>query len=122
MSDDIKIVISQKGTIPVYTSTKVGGDSIVQHDETLSGAGTLTDPLKISQEILDLIGHGTSGYIFDFDASGTVWVIYHNLNKRPSVVVVDSTMTVVETTVEYIDNNAVQITLNSPFKGQAYLN
>lgn len=122
MSDDIKIVISQKGTIPVYTSTKVGGDSIVQHDNTLAGSGTLTDPLKISQEILDLIGHGAGGYVFDFDASSTVWVIYHNLNKKPSVVVVDSTMTVVETTVEYINNNAVQITLNAPFKGQAYLN
>lgn len=118
MSDDIKIVISQKGTIPVYTSTKVGGDSIVQHDETMTGTGTLTDPLGLSQEIIDKI----KTFVFDFDASQTVWEITHNLNKRPSVTVVDSGGNTLTPAVEYLDDNTVRILFNAPFKGQAYLN
>ena len=94
----------------------------VKHDETLKGNGTSGNLLGISDEVMAKIEHGSSTFIFDFDASSTFWVIYHNLNKRPTVTVVDSTNAVVESTVEYLGNNAVQITLNSPFKGQAYLN
>ena len=122
MSDDIKIVISQKGTIPVYTSTKVGGDLIVQHDETMTGAGTLTAPLGLSQQIIDKINQSDTTFVFDFDASQTVWEINHNLNKRPSVTVVDSGGNTLTPTVEYLDDNTVRISFNAPFKGQAYLN
>ena len=94
----------------------------VYHDDTLKGDGRPENLLGLSESIIQRIDRGGDTFIFDFDASSTFWVIYHNLNKRPSVVVVDSTNAVVESTVEYLGNNAVQITLNSPFKGQAYLN
>lgn len=94
----------------------------VYHDETLKGDGRPDNLLGLSEEIINRIDRGGNTFIFDFDATSTFWVIYHNLNKKPSVVVVDSTNAVVESTVEYLGNNAVQITLNAPFKGQAYLN
>lgn len=94
----------------------------VYHDTTLKGDGRPDNLLGLSETILQRIDRGGDTFVFDFDASSTFWVIYHNLNKRPTVTVVDSTNAVVESTVEYLGNNAVQITLNSPFKGQAYLN
>ena len=49
--EDVKIIIKQKGTIPVYTKTKVGTGEIY-HDESLEGKGTVADPLKVSEEII----------------------------------------------------------------------
>lgn len=94
----------------------------VYHDDTLKGDGRPYNLLGLSEEIINRIDRGGNTFIFDFDATSTFWVIYHNLNKRPTVIVVDSTNTVVESKVEYLGNNAVSITLNSPFRGQAYLN
>lgn len=50
------------------------------------------------------------------------WTISHNLNKRPSVTVVDSAGTVVVGDVQYIDDNTVTITFIGAFSGAAYLN
>lgn len=52
--DEVKIIIKQKGTIPVYTSTRYGTGEVI-HDETLEGKGTSNSPLKISDEILQEI-------------------------------------------------------------------
>lgn len=94
----------------------------VLHDETLKGVGTSGNPLGLSDEILARIDRNSKTFVFDFDASSTVWVIHHNLEKRPSVVVIDSANSIVEATVEYLSDNAIQLIFNHPFKGQAYLN
>ena len=49
--EDVKIVIKQQGTIPVYTKTKVSVDE-VHHDESLEGKGTVAAPLKVSEKII----------------------------------------------------------------------
>ena len=61
-------------------------------------------------------------YIHRQDVSSDMWVIEHNLNKRPSVTVVDSGESVVIGDVEYIDDNKIQITFTGAFAGKAYLN
>lgn len=55
--EDVKVVISQKGTVPVYTRTKIGVVTVIQHDDTLTGQGSASSPLGLSQEILDKIDH-----------------------------------------------------------------
>lgn len=56
MSDsDIKVVISQKGTIPVYTVTKNGDGGEIFTDETLAGKGNAENPLKISDSVIQEI-------------------------------------------------------------------
>lgn len=123
MSDEIKVIVSQKGTIPVYTSTRVGGgEANVQHDSTLKGTGSSSDLLGISTEILNKIDRGGNTFVFEFDSSQTAWIINHNLQKRPSVTVVDSANNVLSPSIEYIDDNNVKIEFNAPFKGTAYLN
>lgn len=120
MSDDVKVIITQKGTIPVYTSTQVGG--VVQHDETLQGTGSSAQPLGLSQEILSQIRRGGDTFVFEFDSSQLSWVINHNLNKKPAIIVVDSADNALTCETEFVDFNNVRITFNAPFKGTAYLN
>ena len=50
------------------------------------------------------------------------WNIQHNLNKFPSITVIDTLDTVVVGQYEYIDNNNVTLTFSAGFAGKAYLN
>ena len=109
---------TEKELVYLYNPDKIA----IQHDETLEGNGTPSKPLKISEEILEEIHRGGNTFIFEFDASQSTWRIRHNLNKKPSITVVDSADTVMTCAKEFIDMNTVEITFNAPFKGTAYLN
>lgn len=52
----------------------------------------------------------------------SVWEITHNLNKKPTVTVVDSADTMVMGEVEYLNNNTVRLTFAGAFSGKAYFN
>ena len=52
----------------------------------------------------------------------TTWNIQHNLNKFPSITVIDTANTVVTGEYTYIDNNNVTLTFSAGFAGKAYLN
>ena len=65
-------------------------------------------------------GGGTFSYVQAMPA--TVWNIAHNLQRFPSVTVVDSSGREVEGDVQYIDDNNVQVTFSAGFSGDAYLN
>jgi hypothetical protein len=52
----------------------------------------------------------------------TTWSIQHNLNKFPSITVIDTADTVVTGQYTYIDNNNVTLTFSAGFAGKAYLN
>ena len=61
-------------------------------------------------------------YVHEQGIASDTWVINHNLNKRPSITIVDSADNVVEGAEKYIDNNTIEIYFNGAFKGKAYLN
>lgn len=63
-----------------------------------------------------------STYIHEQGVASSEWVINHNLNKFPSVTVVDSADNEIIVGVRYVDANTCIIDLTSPFKGKAYLN
>lgn len=50
------------------------------------------------------------------------WSIIHNLNKYPSVTVVDSANNIVIGDVEYINLNEVKVAFSGKFSGKAFLN
>jgi len=50
------------------------------------------------------------------------WNIQHNLNKFPSITVIDTLDTVVIGQYNYTDNNNVTLTFSAGFAGKAYLN
>jgi len=111
-----------QNTQPVGVNMDVGVVNKVYHDDTLKGDGRPDNLLGLSESIIQRIDRGGNTFVFEFDASQTVWVINHNLNKKPSVTIVDSADTVVVCAVKYNDENTITIELNAPFKGTAYLN
>lgn len=52
----------------------------------------------------------------------SVWNIQHNLDKRPSVSIVDSGGSLIMGSVTYLDNNNIELSFSSSFAGYAYLN
>lgn len=52
----------------------------------------------------------------------SVWVIQHNLNKKPTVVITDRDGYLCEGQILYTDNNNVTITFSAPLEGYADLN
>jgi hypothetical protein len=61
-------------------------------------------------------------YIHDQIAAVKVWNIHHNLDKYPSVSVVDSAGNVVYGDVEYVSKDYIILTFAAEFSGKAYLN
>lgn len=72
-----------------------------------------------TKEDLDRVS-GT--YIHEQGIASDIWVINHNLDKRPSVTVVDTADTVFMAEVVYNDNNTCTVYINGATKGKAYLN
>lgn len=66
------------------------------------------------------LGIGTE--IFNQVTSSSTWTITHNLERFPSVTIIDSAGGTVIGDVEYVSNNELTITFSAPFSGTAYLN
>lgn len=81
--------------------------------------GVTLEGNKTSEE-LNIVGD--KEFVYTQSTSSDVWMIQHNLNKYPSVTVVDSGNSVVTGEVIYIDKNNIQITFTSTFSGKAYCN
>lgn len=62
------------------------------------------------------------GYVHEQGIASATWTINHNLNKFPSVSVVDSAGNEIISEVKYIDLNTCIISMNGTFKGKAFLN
>ena len=69
-----------------------------------------------------LLSPKDKNYVHDQGIPSQLWVISHNLNKFPSVCVVDSAKSMVVGQIDYIDLNNMEISFNSSFSGEAYLN
>tara|TARA_R110002020_G_scaffold205751_2_gene410423 strand:- start:1813 stop:2163 length:351 start_codon:yes stop_codon:yes gene_type:complete len=62
--------------------------------------------------------HNQSSY----GGASTSWTITHNLNKFPSVTVIDTANSVIIGQIEYNSENQLTITFKSATNGKAYLN
>lgn len=106
------------------STTRPGLIRIATDEEALAGKSidTAITPHLLSF-FLDEKGIGeTVEYEHEQGEVSDTWEINHNLGKYPSVTVVDSSGSVVETEVQYIDENNCIILMNGKFKGTAYLN
>lgn len=61
-------------------------------------------------------------YIHEQAIASDTWTINHNLNRFPSITVVDSSGNVFTTKKHYVDENTCIITMNGATTGKAYLN
>lgn len=67
-------------------------------------------------------GSGDKYFVYTQTTPSDTWEITHNLNKRPSVSVVDSAGSLVNGDCNYIDNDKLILHFNGAFSGKAYLN
>ena len=78
--------------------------------------------LRNQVEIFGLKGEGDKNYIHNQTLPSDVWVVSHNLGKKPSITVVDSADEVVFGEVQYNSDNQVTLTFAGAFSGKAYFN
>lgn len=94
---------------------------------TLSGNITAEQTARENEDIIlqnqiNALSVLAQGYIHEQGVASSEWIVNHNLNKYPSVSVVDSAENSLIVEVEYIDKNNVKIKMNGASKGRAYLN
>lgn len=81
---------------------------IIQPDKTLKYIGSS--------------GGDDKTFEFTQATAANVWNIKHDMNKYPSVSIVDSGGNIIYGDIEYIDSNNVKCIFTSAFSGKAYLN
>lgn len=67
-------------------------------------------------------GDGDKAFIFTQAIAAAQWEINHNLDKYPSVSIVDSGGNEVVGDVTYMTKNKLTVAFTAPFSGKAYLN
>jgi hypothetical protein len=132
-----KVVIGKYGDVFDEGATIVTWDNVTNKPilATVSTTGSYNDLLNkpfIPTDTASLsksdvytkteVNNLISTYTYSQITSSATWIITHNLNKRPSITVVDSAGTVVVGEIEYISNNEVKLTFKGGFSGTAYLN
>lgn len=78
--------------------------------------------MKIMNTEVVEVPASSSTFVFTQSVAAADWVIAHNLNKFPSITVVDSAGTWVRGGAEYVDSNTIILHFSAPFSGTAYLN
>lgn len=103
-------------------------------NQQVSGAKQLSDgngnllPVTVSTNSVALTGTVTANgesltsYTHNQTVAAEEWTINHNMNKKPSVTIVDSANTYVIGEVTYLDSNSLRVSFKYAFKGKAYLN
>lgn len=61
-------------------------------------------------------------FVFEQGIPSTEWIINHNLNKFPSVTLVDSSGRQFKAQIDYTDLNNLTVSMNGGTAGKAYLN
>lgn len=121
------------GQSPTLNINGLGALSIVKND----GSSLIVGDIKMSNPLLLVLinnrfqicstvtttgGTSCTTFVYQQSTPQTEWTITHNLNKFPSVAIVDSTGRQVTSTVQYIDINVIKVSFSSEFSGKAYLN
>ena len=88
----------------------------------IGGNGTIVNSKPYTLIHFDITDSDDKTFVFTQVAPAATWVITHNLNKFPSVSVVDTANTSGFGAVEYNSANQLTITFSGAFAGKAYLN
>ena len=85
---------------------------------TIAETGTVAHPVIT----LTIPGATAQTISFTFSSALAVWTVTHNLNRFPSVTVVDSAGDEIYANVDYVDANNLTVTFATPTTGTVYLN
>ena len=120
------ILISEQNDISKFghfniTSYNVNGNAYTLVLANIGGNGTL-DLDKFYDFAVFTLSSPDKTFEFTQGQPATTWNIQHDLNKFPSVSVINNNNVVINGEVTYIDKNNVQINFSAGFSGKAYLN
>jgi len=91
-------------------------------DLILTTAGT-SGPATLTDGILNVpVYQSDQTYVFVQSVPSTTWTITHNLNKYPSVSVVNINNVVMYGEITYLSPSQLQIEFSAGFSGKAYMN
>lgn len=103
-----------------YAASITNPDFYILNLTELNSNGSLSD-----ESIYSIIQFNLSAdkhYTHTQNIVSDTWTINHNLNKKPSVTVVNSIDKVVHGEIDYVTSNSLTITFIGGFTGKAYLN
>lgn len=112
------------GRFGVYTLkalTQVQGNVYNMELEFVTGNNNI-QALQYYSIQIDIVEGFDSHFEFTQGEPATTWDITHNLDKFPSITVVDTANTTVIGSYEYITKNRVILSFSSQFAGKAFLN
>lgn len=103
--------------------TSVSAKSNIHHDDltgrNLPNQHTIESITGLSEALAEV---SDKTFVFEQGIASDTWEINHNLNKYPSVTLVDSANTQFVAQVVYTDKNNCVVYMNGATKGKAYLN
>lgn len=109
--------------IPTLTDIAHWNDA---YDNTILSAsitGDVTKTLSLNQRDGGAVSVSyTDTYVHTQGAPSASWAITHNMNKYPSVTVIDSGNNAVEGEVVYNSLNSLTVNFSGGFSGKAYIN
>jgi len=111
-------VTQETGAGITVESAELGTISVPEN----SGREMTVNVLPPNQLSIGITGDGDKFWLYEQRTPAAIWVIDHNLNKKPSVTVVDGDDRQVYGVVKYISNTQLQIHFSASFSGVAYLN
>ena len=106
--------------LPIASESTLGGVKVGE-DLSITEDGVIYVNIESLAEKL-FSGVKDKYYEHRQNAVSKIWKINHNLNKKPSVTVVDSAGSEVIGEVIYIDDNNLELHFSAQFSGIAYLN
>lgn len=73
-------------------------------------------------DVVTVTGNGDKNFVYEQQSASSTWDITHNLNKLPSITVIDSAGSVIQGEYEEVDENRVILYFSAPFTGKAIMN
>ena len=109
---------------PGGTTLNVAGNISITGTLADSNASVGTNGQVLTSTVTGIAWADNVQATFEFTQGvpATTWNITHNLNKFPSITVIDTGNTVVTGEYNYTSKNTVTLTFSAAFAGKAYLN
>jgi hypothetical protein len=117
------LVHSNNLTLPTHANITVqNGDAMIVQADGATAWRCISYQRADGTALASSGSGGASTYTFTQASALATWTIPHNLNRYPSVTVVDTLGNVIVPDVSYVDSNTVQVTHGAAYAGKAYLN
>ena len=120
---DNKTYMTPLRTKQAILANKSGGGSVTINYNDLENKPKINNVTLEGNKTSSELGiTGDKHFVFTKITPDSIWEITHNLDKYPSVTVVDSAGSVVIGDITYTSKSSLTVTFSAAFSGKAYLN